>query len=286
MLGGRKKEEKTPLLAGSSIPEPSRFDKDFRQVKCVVVGDGAVGKTCMLISFTTNTFPKDYVPTVFDNFFTNVSLEGQIVNFHLWDTAGQEEWDKLRYLAYPETDCFILCYDITNRDSLENIKHKWKPEIAQHRPGVPYVVVGTKLDLRTPKPPGSTTVAPSSSVDSIPPSSSQETDTSKKKSIFGKLKGKLKKKDKEKSFSPEVSDLKVTLKNQPTLAPESKCIPQFEGRRIASEIGAAEYMECSALTQESLRFVFETVIRLGVAHKYKPAPPKKLCPCCATCLIL
>jgi len=141
----------SPLL-GSKVPEPSRFDKSFRQVKCVVVGDGAVGKTCMLISYTTNTFPKDYVPTIFDNFFTNVMVDGQVVNFHLWDTAGQGEWDKLRYLAYPETDCFILCYDISNKDSLANLKQKWMTEITQHRPGVPYVVVGTKRDLREHRP--------------------------------------------------------------------------------------------------------------------------------------
>jgi len=246
-----------PLL-GSKVPEPSRFDKSFRQVKCVVVGDGAVGKTCMLISYTTNTFPKDYVPTIFDNFFTNVMVDGQVVNFHLWDTAGQGEWDKLRYLAYPETDCFILCYDISNKDSLANLKQKWMTEITQHRPGVPYVVVGTKRDLREHRP---------------KPQPLAEPKDQPKKGLLAKFRGHTSSESK----APE---------NKPTALSDAdlKLISESEGRLASIEIGATMHMECSALTQESLRAVFDQVIRLGLAYKYKDKQTTKCCG--GKCLIL
>ena len=117
-------------------------------LKCVVVGDGNVGKTCILMSYTTNCFPGLYVPTVFDNYASNLVVDGHVFNLGLWDTAGQADYDRLRPLAYPNADVFMICFSVDSFDSYENVKEKWGPEVKHYCPEIPILLVGTKCDIR------------------------------------------------------------------------------------------------------------------------------------------
>lgn len=174
----------------------------------------------MLISYTSNAFPGEYVPTVFDNYSATVMVESKPVNLGLWDTAGQEDYDRLRPLSYPGTDCFIVCFSIVNPTSYENVRTKWYPEIRHHAPDTPFILVGTKEDLR---------------------------------------------------YNEEwIARLRSEGKAPKT--PE-------EGERLAAELQALKYLECSALTQAGLKRVFDETIRAALAHRKMKdkKPTKKTC---------
>ncbi|KAL7719614.1 Rho-related protein racG [Entamoeba marina] len=189
----------------------------MRPVKLVIVGDGAVGKTCMLISYTTNAFPNEYIPTVFENYNSSLVVDDVKINLGLWDTAGQEDYDRLRPLSYPSTDVFLVCFSVIAPASYDNVEGKWKPEIDSHCPNVPIILVGTKIDIRD--------------------------DSEQVKRL---------------------SDKGIVPKNE------------AEGNDLANKIGAVKYIECSALTQHNLKFVFEEAVRAVLAKAKTDADkPKK-----------
>ncbi|KAI6191118.1 CRE-MIG-2 protein [Aphelenchoides bicaudatus] len=200
-----------------------------RQIKAVVVGDGAVGEFKIILTITyanlryfkakpvcssllrqilfhANTFQRQ----VFDNYSAPLVVDGHSVNLGLWDTAGQEDYDRLRPLSYPQTDVFILCFAIASQVSLRNVQSKWLPEIRQYCPDTPIILVGTKADLR----------------DDVAAQRSMSADN--------------------KSF--------VTRK---------------QAVQVAKKIKAHKLLECSALTQQGLANVFEESIRAVLVPKPK-----------------
>lgn len=116
--------------------------------KLIVVGDGACGKTCLLIVFSQDEFPTEYLPTVFENYVADIEVDGKQVELLLYDTAGQEDYDHLRKVFYPETDVILMCFTIDKPENLENVSLKWAPEVKKLCPNVPIVLVGNKKDLR------------------------------------------------------------------------------------------------------------------------------------------
>lgn len=118
------------------------------QVKCVLVGDSAVGKTALLVRFTSETFPDSYRPTVFDNTGVEVYMDGVQISLGLWDTAGSDNFRQIRPRSYHQADVVLVCYSVANPHSLASVQHKWIAEIRENLPRAPVLLVATQTDLR------------------------------------------------------------------------------------------------------------------------------------------
>ncbi|KAI8787728.1 cell division control protein 42 [Biomphalaria glabrata] len=180
---------------GSPVNQPSR------KVKCVLVGDGAVGKTSLIVSYTTNGYPTEYMPTAFDDYSVVVTVDSRPVQLQLCDTAGQDDFDTIRPLCYPHTDIFLLCFSVVSPTSFNNVVEKWVPEIRKHARDIPIMLVGTQCDLR--------------------------------------------------------NDVKILIE---LAGYKEKPVSESDAAKLAEDIGAVGYMECSALTQKNLKDVFDQAI--------------------------
>ncbi|TIB68125.1 hypothetical protein E3P77_01345 [Wallemia ichthyophaga] len=160
----------------------------------------------------------EYVPTVFDNYSANVIVDGDPITLGLWDTAGQEDYDRLRPLSYPQTDVFLIAFSIASPTSLENVKYKWIPELKHHAPNVPIILVATKVDLRNDR-------------------------------------------------------LTIQRLADRGMNP----ISWSEGSKLAKEIGAVRYLECSAKSQLGLKAVFDEAIRIVLIPPARHSKKNKGC---------
>jgi small GTP-binding protein len=153
----------------------------------------------------------------------------------LWDTAGQEDYDRLRPLSYPNTDIFLICFSVVSRTSFKNVKSKWFPEITHHAPDVPILLVGTKIDARN---------------------------------------------DDVKTMSPPTTTTTTTTAAaSATLNMTSAYVSTEEGREMAKELlgHAHQYAECSSMTQEGLKAVFDQAILLSIRNTSKHNAKKYSC---------
>lgn len=120
----------------------------MQTVKCVTVGDTDIGKTHLLLTYVRKIFPKEYMPGVYDVYSTQVTVDNHTVNLELGDTSGSEDYNSVRPLCYNGVNIFIICFSIANPTSYDNVKNRWFPEIKHHCPNMPFLLVGTKTDLR------------------------------------------------------------------------------------------------------------------------------------------
>ncbi|CAM9543092.1 unnamed protein product [Lampetra fluviatilis] len=117
--------------------------------KVVVVGDSRSGKTALLHAFAKDSYPEQYVPTVFENYTASFELEGHRVELIMWDTSGLPHYDNVRPLSYPDANAILVCFDIARPETLDSVLKKWQGEIQEYCPNTKVFLVGCKSDLRT-----------------------------------------------------------------------------------------------------------------------------------------
>jgi len=125
----------------------------MQQIKCVIVGDEGIGKTSLLFVFSSNLYVGDYVPKLYEYIgYDRCSVERIIkeryVNLIFWDTSVGDTQNRIRKLSYSSAEIVLLCFSIVSPLSFGNIKEKWITKIRQECPNIPFLLIGTKVDLR------------------------------------------------------------------------------------------------------------------------------------------
>ena len=123
----------------------NNFDYLF---KYIIIGDSSVGKSNLLMKFIQNKFTEEYLTTIGVEFGTkNIKINNKIYRIQIWDTAGQEYFRSIAKAYFKNCVCAMLVYDITCKESFDNIKN-WLQDIHEESPKtVLIVLIGNKIDL-------------------------------------------------------------------------------------------------------------------------------------------
>ncbi|KAJ5067573.1 gtp-binding protein rho4 [Anaeramoeba ignava] len=116
--------------------------------KLVVIGDGAVGKTALCMTFASNEFPEEHIPTVFEQHVRDIDFENKTYELEIFDTAGQEDLGRIRSLSYNGANALIVCYSVDLMSSFHDVKENWIKEGRHYCPKAPIILVALKSDLR------------------------------------------------------------------------------------------------------------------------------------------
>ncbi|XP_060586043.1 cdc42 homolog [Ruditapes philippinarum] len=194
-------------------------DDEHRFIKCVLVGDATVGKTCMVKSYATNIFQKEDIMGPCDDHTVNVTIEETSYQLGLFDTHGMDDYCRVRALTYPCTHVFLLCYSVIDPNGMDNVLQQWVPEVQHFSPTSAFLIVGTKIDLRDDE------------------------------YVLRELQQKYR----------------------------SKPATHEEGTKLAKKVNAYGYVECSSLTQQGLKDVFDEAILAVLSQKIKIRAPRRKC---------
>jgi small GTP-binding protein len=109
-----------------------------QSVKAVLLGESGVGKTCIIARFINGTFENNIMSTTGASYAGKIMIfeefGGQCIKFEIWDTAGQEKYRSLTKIFYKDAGAAILVYDITRKESFEEIQKYWINQIKDFAP--------------------------------------------------------------------------------------------------------------------------------------------------------
>ena len=116
--------------------------------KILLVGDSGVGKSSMLSRFVDEIYTDEFISTVGVDFkIKTIDIHNQICKIQVWDTAGQERFKSITSVYYKGANGCIMVYDVTNKQSFDNI-HNWLCELEMYAPiDIPVLLVGNKTDM-------------------------------------------------------------------------------------------------------------------------------------------
>ena len=240
---GRRRGSLTPVLSLGTGPP-------LISVKCVIIGDTEIGKTCFLNSFVNpgQDVEKEYIPTVFDTFSVTKDLQNRAqIALSLYDTSGSDKNQIIRLDTYSQTDVFILAFAIDNIHSFDNVKKKWFKEIKHfgsvgaNTNDIPVMLIGMKSDTRK--------------------------ETKRQTSQLRIADDEMNEVFEDPTMTPRTFRSRMfSAANKPMIYKKKKhMVSVSQGLVLATELGAACYMECSSSDKIGIENIFEEVIKLGIS---------------------
>lgn len=118
-----------------------------KTINCCLVGDSGVGKTCLVESYTSGSFPRSYIPTILDVYSALVNVGDDSITLRIFDLSGLKENVNYRKEIMKNCDVVILCYAMTSVQSLQSIENYWISEIEEIQSPIQVVLAGTQSDL-------------------------------------------------------------------------------------------------------------------------------------------
>ncbi|KAH3764060.1 Rab GTPase [Pelomyxa schiedti] len=132
-------------MAATQPPGKAQYD---HLIKLLLIGDSGVGKSCLLLRFSDDSFTPSFISTIGIDFkIRTIELEGKRIKLQIWDTAGQERFRTITTAYYRSAMGILLVYDVTDIKSFQNIRN-WIRNIEQHASeDVSKILIGNKCDM-------------------------------------------------------------------------------------------------------------------------------------------